>query len=133
MTARYLTTNRQLTFEITGATQQEVFEELAKIQEVFDTETSCGVCGGSRIKYQHRNVQGNDFHELVCLESTCRARFSFGHSKQDKGALFPKRKDKDGNWIPNRGWEKYNPPQGGTSSSSSSTGNRQQNQSAEWE
>ena len=129
MTARYMTTNRQLTFEITGATQQEVFEELAKIQEVFDTENTCGVCDGTSIKYQHRNVQGNDFHELVCRNPNCRARFSFGHSKQDKGALFPKRKNKDNEWLPNRGWEKYNPQASG----GGQTSNRQQNQSAEWE
>lgn len=128
MVAKYLTTNRQLTFEITGATQQEVFEELAKIQEVFDTENVCGVCDGTSIKYQHRSVQGNDFHELVCKNAACRARFSFGHSKQDKGALFPKRKNKDGEWLPNRGWEKYTAPSGGNS-----TGNRQNNQSQDWE
>lgn len=126
MTARYMTTNRQLTFEITGATQQEVFEELAKIQEVFDTETSCGCCDGTSIKYQHRNVQGNDFHELVCRNPQCRARFSFGHVKQPKGDLFPKRKNKDGEWLSNRGWEKYN------ANASNSTGNNR-NQKEEWE
>jgi hypothetical protein len=24
------------------------------------------------------------------------------------GGLFPKRKDKDGNWLPDRGWVKWN-------------------------
>ncbi len=129
MTAKYATTNRQLVFEITGESAQDVFEELAKIQEVFDTENSCGVCNGTAIKYQHRTVQGNDFHELVCKEQTCRARFSFGHVKNPKGALFPKRKDKDGTWLPNRGWEKYVAPNGGNAQGNS--GNRQQNQ--EWE
>lgn len=127
MTAKYATTNRQLVFEITGATAQEVFEELAKIQEVFDNETSCGVCNGTSIKYQHRTVQKHDFHELVCKDSKCRARFSFGHSQQDKGALFPKRKDKDGNWLPNRGWEKYVAPNSGGGN------NRQQDNTPDWE
>lgn len=128
MVAKYMTTNRQLTFEITGATQQEVFEELAAIQEVFDTETACGICNNDKLRYQHRIVTKYHFHELVCRNPECRARFSFGHSQDDKGALFPKRKDKDGNWIPNRGWEKYNPTSGGQT-----TSNRQNNQSAEWE
>lgn len=128
MTAKYLTSNRQLTFEITGATQQDIFNELAAIQEIFDTEPSCGVCNGDKIRYQHRIVQKYHFHELVCRNPECRARFSFGHINDDKGELFPKRRDKDGNWLPNRGWEKYAPPSGGNS-----TGDRQSNQSQDWE
>lgn len=128
MVAKYFTTNRQLTFEITGETQQDLFEGVSAIQEVFDTETSCGVCNNDKLRFQHRIVQKYHFHELVCRNPECRARFSFGHSQDDKGALFPKRKNKDGEWLPNRGWEKYTAPSGGNS-----TGNRQSNQSQDWE
>ncbi len=129
MTVKFLTSNRRLTFEINGETHQDIFEGLASIEEVFDSENACGVCKGTAIRYQHRNVHGNDFHELVCKDPTCRARFSFGHAKQPKGALFPKRRRKDdsGNWT--GGWEKYT-PQG----DNNQTGNRQQqSDAAEWE
>ena len=112
MTAKYLTKNKQLTFEIEGTTDTELFSELASIQEVFDAEHKCGVCGGTDIRYLHRNVQGNDFFELQCITVDakgykCLARFQFGQVKVPKGALFPKRKDKDGNWLPNNGWSRY--------------------------
>ena len=37
----------------------------------------------------------------------CGARLAFGVMKKG-GGLFPKRKDADGNWFPDRGWVKYN-------------------------
>ena len=114
MKAKYLTNNRQLTFEIEGDTQASIFSELAAIQEIFDTEHACGICGCTKLRYVKRTVDGNDFYELRCTgvdantNRFCGARFDFGQVKKPLGTLFPKRKDKDGNWIPNRGWYRYN-------------------------
>ena len=38
----------------------------------------------------------------------CGAKLAFGANKKG-GGLFPKRKDADGNWLPDGGWQKWNP------------------------
>jgi len=110
MRCKYLTASRQLTFEVEAETQVELFQALASIQEVFDTESACGVCGGKEIRFLHRTASKGtktfSFHELLCKNPECRARFEFGQAMEG-GALFPHRKDKDGNYKPNRGWTKY--------------------------
>ena len=114
--AKYLTQDRRLTFEIEGETQKAVFTQIAAIQEVFDSEHKCGLCGGSDIRYMHRvtTTKGSkkcDYLHFVCRTKderghTCNARFDFGQSMEG-GALFPKRKNEDGTWKQNGGWEKY--------------------------
>lgn len=109
MIAKFMTRNKQITFEIEADTQVELFQEIASLQEVFDTESTCGICD-SQVRFLHRqSTKGTKtyhFHELVCTNPSCRARFEFGQAMEG-GALFPKRKDNDGNWKPNRGWERY--------------------------
>lgn len=109
MIARYLTQNKQITFEVEGESQKAIFEQIASIQEVFDAEHQCGMCKSPHIRFMVRTVTKGtktyDFYHLAC--QACHARFDFGQSTEG-GALFPKRKDKDGNWIPNNGWTKYN-------------------------
>lgn len=95
--------NDRLVFEIEGAGQKEIFKELAIIQEIFG-ESHCGLCDKSNLKFIVRNVEGNDYYELRC--SDCGATLAFGQHKKG-GTLFPKRKDDDGNWLPNKGWYKW--------------------------
>ena len=109
MKARYTTKDSSITFEIDGENPKSLFREIAGIQEVFDGQRECGVCHGTEFRYQVRDVDDNDFYELVCLNNQCRARFSFGQHKKG-GGLFPKRKDADGNWIENGGWVRYVKP-----------------------
>lgn len=106
MKAQYKTASGRLMFEVTGETAKAVFREIALIQEVFDAERVCGCCKGTDIRFLARQVDDYDFYELACEAQGCRARFSFGQAKKG-GALFPKRKDEDGNWLPNNGWSKY--------------------------
>ena len=61
----------KLTFEIEGAGQKEIFKGLAMVQEVF-SEKKCGVCGSENIKFVVRNVDGNDYYELRCMDYWCR-------------------------------------------------------------
>jgi hypothetical protein len=113
MEVQYRASNGKLVFKLTGTTTKELFEEIASIQDTFEAETSCGHCGSLDIKFQKRLAGDKDefdYYELVCKNLECRARFSFGQSK-DKKTLFPKRKDQDGNWLPNRGWDKYVKPE----------------------
>jgi hypothetical protein len=106
--AHFRTKSGQLSFKLTGETVKVIFEELAEVQEIFDVSPVCGVCENSDIAYRVRENGGNKFYELHCLTPACRARFSFGQSKDQK-SLFPKRKDSEGNWIDNDGWVKYRP------------------------
>jgi hypothetical protein len=93
----------KLTFELEGSGQKEIFKELAIIQEIF-AEESCGLCGSKSLKFVVRNVDGNDYYELRCND--CGAILAFGQHKKG-GTLFPRRKDDDNNWLPNKGWHKY--------------------------
>lgn len=95
--------SEKLEFELEGSGQKEVFKELALIQEIFGEE-KCGLCGSSNIRFIVRTVEGNDYYELRCAD--CGAVLAFGQHKKG-GTLFPKRKDDDGNYLPNRGWHKY--------------------------
>lgn len=106
MKATYTTVNGRITIEATGETPKALFAEIAAIQEVFDSDNVCGVCQSEEIRYIVRRVDDYVFYELRCKEPGCYARLEFGQAKKG-GALFPKRKDDDGNWLPNRGWAKY--------------------------
>lgn len=93
----------KLEFELDGAGQKELFKELSTIQEVFGEE-SCGLCGSKNLRFVVRNVDGNDYFELRCMD--CGAILAFGQHKKGT-TLFPKRKDDNNNWLPNRGWHKW--------------------------
>lgn len=108
MKAHYKTTNGRLTFEMQAENPKDLFRQISEVQEVFDSEPTCGCCGSTDLRFLARKVDDYDFYELACQAQGCRARFAFGQAKKG-GALFPKRKDEDGNWLPNRGWSKYEP------------------------
>lgn len=97
--------NEKLSFELEADGQKEIFKELATIQEIF-AEESCGLCSGRNIKFVVRSVDGNEYYELRCGETKCGAVLAFGQHKKG-GTLFPKRKDEENNYLPNKGWHKY--------------------------
>ena len=88
----------KMAVELDGVDQKSLFEELSTVQEIF-SHTKCGKCGNSDIRYVVRTVEDNKYYELHC--AGCRARLAFGSHKKG-GTLFPKRKDKDGNWLPDK-------------------------------
>lgn len=96
--------NNNLEFEVEGNGQKEIFKELAIIQEIFG-EHACGICHKNNLRFVVRSVEGNDYYELRC--SDCAATLAFGQHKKG-GTLFPKRKDDNNNWLPNKGWYKWN-------------------------
>jgi len=79
---------------------KEVFTDLAKASEVFGQST-CGACNSANVTPVVREVDGNTYYEMRCNQ--CYHRLAFGQRRQD-GALFPRRKDKEGNWLDNNGW-----------------------------
>jgi len=104
MKAKYKVGDK-LEFELDGAGQKELFKEIASIQEIFG-ENKCGICGSENIKFIVRVVDDNEYYELRCMD--CGAILSYGQHKKG-GTLFPKRKDSDGNYMPNNGWHKWTP------------------------
>jgi len=105
MKLKYTTKNQRITVEVEGDSQRDLFSEIGKVQEVFEQDT-CGKCGNDDVKFVVRTVDDNQYHELRCV--SCGARLSFGANKKG-GGLFPKRKDGEGNWLPDGGWVKWNP------------------------
>ena len=96
----------KLVIEVEADSQRSMFEELAKIQDVFGQDV-CGKCGKSRIKFVVRNDKDeNKYYSLDCQD--CNARLSFGCHKKGEG-LFVKRKDKEDKWIKDNGWQRWNP------------------------
>ena len=105
MKVTYTTNNKRISAEIEGDSHRDIFAEISKFQEVFE-QSVCGKCGSENIRFVVRTVDDNQYYELRCAD--CGARLSFGANKKG-GGLFPKRKDSDGNWLPDSGWVKWNP------------------------
>ncbi len=105
MKVTYKTVDSRISVEVEGKDNKDIFKQLSLFQELFDNG-KCGACDSERIRFVVREVQGNTYYELRCLD--CGATLAFGQKKAD-GSLFPKRKDKEGNWLPNGGWVKWQP------------------------
>jgi len=99
----YTTKNGRISTEIEGDSQRDLFEGIARFQEIFE-ESKCGKCGNDDIQFVTRNVDDNLYYELRC--KACGAKLAFGANKKG-GGLFPKRKDGD-TWLPDGGWLKWN-------------------------
>ena len=95
----------KLSVEFEADSVREIWKQLSTFQEVFG-ETSCGKCGSENLRFVVRENDGNEYYELRCVD--CGAKLAFGANKKG-GGLFPKRKDADGNWLPDGGWQKWNP------------------------
>ncbi len=96
-------TTGQLEFELESDDVKDLWKELSEIQELF-TEKCCGACGSENIVFRVRTVDSNDFYEKTCRE--CFSSRGFGQKKKNN-KLFPKRKDKNGEYLPNNGWVKF--------------------------
>jgi hypothetical protein len=103
MKVTYNAKTKELIASFESDTSKDLVGQLASFQEVFGHK--CGKCGCDDVKYVVRTVDENEYYELRCTK--CGARLSFGANKKG-GGLFPKRKDSDGNWLPDGGWVKWN-------------------------
>ncbi len=109
-----------VTFEIEGNTPKELFKHLAETQEVFG-EQQCGLCEGKNLRFAVRTVGKFTYHELVCNDTACQGKLTFGQNNDDTGRLFPVRKlmkdskpDREkGTYGKHNGWTKYRGKQEG--------------------
>jgi len=93
----------KITVELEAKDQQDMFKQIASFEEVFGVD-KCGKCKSTDLKYILRMNDGDEYFELHCQK--CFAKFAFGcHKKSD--TVFPKRKDKEGNFLPDNGWVKW--------------------------
>jgi len=103
MKVTYTVNKVNVTFE--ADTVRDVWHQLATFQEVFGEE-ACGKCESDNLRFVVRENEGNHYYELRCAD--CGAKLSFGANKKG-GGLFPRRKGVDGEWLPDKGWQKWNP------------------------
>ena len=101
MKIRYRLANADV--EVDGKDVKDAFAQLGGAVEVFSNNT-CGACKCPDVVPSVREVQGNTYYEMRC--TSCGATLSFGQKKAD-GSLFPKRRDKDGNYLEHYGWVKF--------------------------
>lgn len=87
--------------------EKEVFKGLAHFQEIFDHVCVVGKETATDVKFVVRTVDDVEYYELRVVSGPLKGyKFEFGQNKKG-GTLFPKRKDKDGNWLENNGWTKW--------------------------
>lgn len=96
----------RIVVEVESDTVKGLFEQLAAVQEILDPDPACGACNSGAVKLRVRTIGKYKYYEMHC--ESCTASLSYGQQKEG-GALFPHRKDKRGNELPNRGWIKYQP------------------------
>jgi hypothetical protein len=106
LTANYRTRDGRITFQIQGEDQKSIFRGISQLQDVFEADSTCGLCQSQNIRFSVRNHEDNEYFELLCQE--CSAKLEFGQHKKG-GTLFPKRRNDDG-ILPNRGWRKWQSP-----------------------
>lgn len=94
-----------LTVSVEGELFTEAFEKMSMIEDVFRMPTDKnGNPTVENFQLRTRTVDDNTYYEL--FDPKTRAKLALGQYKKPKeGWLFPKRKDKDGNWLENSGWE----------------------------
>ena len=103
-----------LKMKFSATSQKDVVDKMSAYSEIFGI-SQCQACKSKYgIRWQTRNVTSTPagkkkpetftYRELVCKNSECRARLSFGSLQEDPESLFPKRKDPDGKYLPNGGW-----------------------------
>ena len=93
-----------LLVEFEASDQKDLFEQMAGLQEILKQD-KCGKCKSENLVFIVREIDDNKFYELKCKD--CNAILGFGSHKKG-GTLFPQRKDKEGEWLPDNGWTKWN-------------------------
>lgn len=94
----------RVSFEMEAESQKALFKKLSLVQEVFAADDVCGCCGSQNISYRARFPQGYEYYSLYC--TNCHAELHFGQ-RMEGGGLFVKRKDSQGDLLPNNGWSVY--------------------------
>ena len=91
------------TVEVEGNDAEDLFRKTAEMQELLSYGDKCGKTGNPDVIMRVRQSGTYEFFEYVCPESG--TTLSLGRTKA--GGFFPKKKGKDGSWLPNNGWLTY--------------------------
>jgi len=90
--------------ETTAEGVKDAIKAMSEYVEFFGV-AECGKCKSKALAAQHsQDKDGNDYYKLRCTH--CGAVLDFGQHRSG-GTLFVKRKDKEGNWLPDNGWYKW--------------------------
>ena len=89
--------------EVEGKDTKACFDEIAGAIEVFGA-TTCGGCDSTNTVPVVRENKGVQFREMRCVDCGC--TMAFGQRKTD-GALFPRRRDAEGQTVGTNGWSKW--------------------------
>ena len=111
MQLEYTTINGRIKVVFEGKSLKDVFGQLAEFCEVMENPCTVGSKSSDKVVPRVREVDGNAYYELVCVDTDKDLRgktLSFGQHKQG-GTLFPKRKDDAGGFLPDNGWHKWTP------------------------
>lgn len=100
----------KITLSDEADTQVEAFKILAAWEEIYGPR-ECGLCKSDVYYRVRKNKDEDEFPEVVCKNFNCKAVLALGQHKKG-GGLYPHRKDKEGKWIPNNGFQKYVPKTG---------------------
>lgn len=103
MKAQVKVQGARIAIEVEASGIKELFEKVARVDEVFNAEPQCGLCGNMDTRFSFRVVKGYNYYEMACH---CGAQLSFGQHKEG-GGLWPKLHDKNGKPLPNYGWTKF--------------------------
>ncbi len=110
MQIKYTTADGRLEFAVDVADDKQAFAAIGKIQEVFEDtpETINGIkVSPEDIKYRARvNGKYTFFEKFYKGDNKDLRGYYKAYSQSDDG-LYPKRKDADGNWLPDNGWSKW--------------------------
>jgi hypothetical protein len=91
--------------EVDGDSTRDCFDKISSAVEIM-SNSRCGACDSENVIPVVRENAGNHYREMSCIDCGC--RLAFGQRRAD-GEMFPKKKDKEGSWLPNRGWVKWQP------------------------
>jgi len=119
MEIKYRSSCGRYEVSLEASDQQSLFEQLASFQEIFEDDVNVTIEGekvpSTDIIYRVRSAKDkdgkvNEFYEKVYCGNNPKFfgyKMEYGCSQENKGSLFPKRKDKDGTYYKNNGWHKW--------------------------
>jgi hypothetical protein len=93
--ANYKSIDGRITVKFTGDDNKNLFEQIAKFDEIFCNNLTCKNCQKNETRLNVRDVDSNKYYERVC--NGCGFTFSFGQHKKG-GTLFPKYDKGKGGW-----------------------------------
>lgn len=106
----YKSADGRFSAQFEGQTPNEVFEQLAMFQEVFEKHNECGLCQ-SQVFFQLRKVNKSKFYEKKCSNPKCGAALTY-HINDGNVGLYTTWQDKWSKYVPPKDDEKPTPKGG---------------------